>query len=157
TQHDGTCYWDKSGLYTKYPQGDRPYDTLSAWVGAQKALKGAGLPKDLQKVVQLDRARRSEAQKKELLQYFLEHAYAGTHALVASAQKQLAAVSKEKEVLEKQIPTTLVFKERADIRPAYLLKRGEYDRKGDQVERATPSFLLPMPPDAPRNRLGFAR
>src|SRR5581483_6532928 len=157
TQHGGTCYWDQGGLHTRYLQGDRPYDTLSAWVGAQKALKGAGLPKDLQKLVQLDRKKRTPAQQKQLLDYFLEHAYAGTHALVAPAQKQLAEVTKEKEALEKQIPTTLVFKERREVRPAYLLKRGEYDRRGDQVERVTPSFLPPLPKDAPRNRLGFAR
>jgi hypothetical protein len=157
TQHGGTCYWDKGGIHTKAPQEDRPYETLSAWIGAQKALKGTGLPKDLQKVIQLERGRRSEAQNKKLLQYFLEHAYAGTHALVAEVQKQLAEVTREKEALEKQLPTTLVYKERADVRPAYLLKRGEYDRRGDQVERATPSFLPPLPKDAPRNRLGFAR
>jgi hypothetical protein len=157
TQHGGTCFWDKGGIHTKSPQGDRPHDTLSAWVGAQKALRGASLPKDVQKIVQLDRARRSETQKKQLLQYFLEHAYSGTHALVADVQKQLTEVTKEKEALEKQIPTTLVFKERTDIRPAFLLKRGEYDRRGDKVERETPSFLPPLPKDASRNRLGFAR
>jgi hypothetical protein len=157
TQHGGTCYWDQAGIHTKYHQEDRPYDTLSAWVGAQKALKGVGLPQDLQKIIKLDRAKRTEPQKKRLLKHFLETAYSGTHALVGPLQKQLAAATKEKEALEKRIPTTLVFKERADVRPAYLLKRGEYDQRGDKVERGTPSFLPPLPKEAARDRLGFAR
>ena len=59
--------------------------------------------------------------------------------------------------LDKQIPATLVFKERPDLKPAYILKRGEYDKKGDQVGRDTPGFLPPLPKDAPRDRLGLAR
>jgi len=157
TQHGGTAYWDRGGLVTRLPQGDRPYDTLSAWIGAQRAVKGVGLPKPLQKIVALDRAKRTEAQKKELLKYFLETAYSGTHTIVAPLQQQLTALTKEKEAIEKQTPTTLVFKERADARPAYILKRGEYDQKGVKVDRDTPNFLPPLPKDAPRNRLGFAR
>ena len=43
------------------------------------------------------------------------------------------------------------------MRPAYLLKRGEYDRKADKVDRATPSFLPALPDGAAKNRLGFAK
>ena len=38
TQHDGTAFWDKGGLTTRVPQGEQTFDTLSAWVGAQKAI-----------------------------------------------------------------------------------------------------------------------
>ena len=38
-----------------------------------------------------------------------------------------------------------------------MLRRGEYDQRGEQVERATPAALPPFPPDVPKNRLGFAR
>jgi hypothetical protein len=157
TQHGGTCYWDKGGIHTRFPQGERAYDTLSAWVGAQKALRGAGLPADIQKIIKLDRDERSQPQKQKLLKYFLENAYSGTQAMVAPLRKPVAELKSQKDALEKQTPTTLVFKESAEIRPAYLLKRGEYDKRGDKVERVTPGFLFPLPKDAPRNRLGFAR
>jgi hypothetical protein len=62
----------------------------------------------------------------------------------------------ERDRLDNAIPATLVFKERAQPRPAYLLKRGEYDQRGAEVGRATPAFLPPLPSDAPRNRLGLA-
>src|SRR5439155_18367530 len=51
----------------------------------------------------------------------------------------------------------LVFKDRAEPKPAFILDRGEYDRKKEQVGRETPAFLPPLPKDAPPNRLGFAR
>src|SRR5205807_8418618 len=35
--------------------------------------------------------------------------------------------------------------------------RGEYDKRRDPVKPGTPHILAPMPPDLPRNRLGFAR
>lgn len=54
---------------------------------------------------------------------------------------KLAAVRKE---LEQTIPLTLVMKERPDVRPAYILKRGAYDQPGDEVSRGTPAFLPPL-------------
>jgi hypothetical protein len=43
-------------------------------------------------------------------------------------------------------------------RPAYILKRGNYDAPKDHpVGRVTPAALPPFPKDAPRNRLGLAR
>jgi hypothetical protein len=40
---------------------------------------------------------------------------------------------------------------------AYVLFRGDYDKRRDQVKAATPGVLPPMPADLPRNRLGFAQ
>ena len=39
---------------------------------------------------------------------------------------------------------------------AYLLYRGEYDKRRDPVKADTPDALPPMPADLPRNRLGLA-
>ncbi len=158
TQHGGTVYWDKAGVFTRTPQGTGPYfDSLSAWLQTEKALGGAALPKEIQEVVQLDPAKRTDAQKKQLRDYFIGHAYSKSRDAFAPLLKQIADVEKETAELDKQIPSTLVFKERADIKPAYILKRGEYDQKLAQVGRDTPAFLPPLPPDAPRNRLGLAQ
>jgi mono/diheme cytochrome c family protein len=157
TQYGGTAYWDKAGLVTQVPQGGQPFDSLAAWLRVQRATGGAGLPKGVQDLVKLDPAKRTAAQHKELRDYFLANAYAKARAIFAPLHRQLGAVEKERAQLDKQIPATLVFKERAQPRPAYILKRGEYDQRGDRVERDTPAFLPPLPAGAPRNRLGFAR
>ena len=40
---------------------------------------------------------------------------------------------------------------------AYILFRGDYDKRRDQVKADTPDILPPMPSDLPKNRLGFAQ
>jgi hypothetical protein len=45
----------------------------------------------------------------------------------------------------------------AKPRKTNILSRGEYLSPKEEVTMATPAFLPPMPADAPRNRLGFAR
>lgn len=67
------------------------------------------------------------------------------------------ALEAKRRRIQNAFPTTLVYKELAKPRPAYLLERGQYDQRGEQVERVTPAALPPMSPDLPRNRLGFAK
>jgi Protein of unknown function (DUF1553)/Protein of unknown function (DUF1549)/Concanavalin A-like lectin/glucanases superfamily/Planctomycete cytochrome C len=50
-----------------------------------------------------------------------------------------------------------VMTERADQAMAYILFRGDYDKRRDQVKADTPDALPPMPSDLPKNRLGFAQ
>ena len=57
--------------------------------------------------------------------------------------KRDAAQKKHDEYLL-TIPAALVMKERAKIRPTFLLERGEYDHPGKEVKRNTPAFLPPM-------------
>jgi len=70
--------------------------------------------------------------------------------LVSTLRKKLAAV-------EKTIPTTMIMKDRSEIRPAFIYMRGHYDQPGEKVQRAVPAAFAPIPKDQPRNRLGLAR
>jgi hypothetical protein len=157
TQFGGTVYWDKAGIVARTPQGKQAFTSLTAWVRAQRASGGAGLPPAIQQIIKVPRAKRSDPQKKQLREYFLEYAYANVPATLAPLRKQLADLDKKRAQIEKDIPATLVFKERATPRPAYILKRGEYDQRGEQVGRDTPRFLPPLPEKAPRDRLGLAQ
>ena len=71
TQQGGTAYWDKAGLMTKTPQANQSFDSLSAWLRMQRATGGAGLPKPIQDIVKLDKAKRTPEQQKQLLSYFI--------------------------------------------------------------------------------------
>ena len=73
------------------------------------------------------------------------------------ANEQVMALQAERNAIEKKIPTTMVMSEMATPRDTFVLLRGDYTKQGDKVTAAVPSFLPPMPPDAPRNRLGLAR
>lgn len=74
----------------------------------------------------------------------------GLRERVAEAEAALAKA-------ETATPTTLIFRERAEPRPAFVLNRGDYDNEGEPVDRLTPAFLPPMDEGLPRNRLGLAR
>lgn len=157
TQHDGTVYWDKAGIVSKVPQGGRSFESLEAWMKSVQATRGAGLPKPVQDAVKVARDKRNDAQKKLLLEHFLTRVYPKTKPTFAPLVQQLTEAEKERDGLEKSFPSTLVSRERPDQRPAFMLKRGEYDQKGPKVERNTPGFLPPLPPDARKDRLGFAQ
>lgn len=156
TQHDGIAHWDKAGIVTAVPQGEQKFETLTAWAAAQKALGLAGLPPPIQNALKHDPAKRSDVEKKLLREHFIEHVYVRTRATFAPLHKQLAEVEQERTKLDAETPATLVSSEGPE-KPAFILKRGEYDQHGEQVGRATPAFLPPMPADAPKNRLGFAQ
>lgn len=59
-------------------------------------------------------------------------------------KKELDRLKKERDEVQMAVPAALVMKEREEIRPAYMLKRGNYDQLGDVVQRDTPGFLPPM-------------
>jgi len=50
----------------------------------------------------------------------------------------------------------MVMQDLPKPRDCYILIRGQYDKHGEKVTAATPSFLPPMPKGYPNNRLGLA-
>ncbi len=80
-------------------------------------------------------------------------AFADLKALFAD----LAEARRKRNTLDASLTTTLVMQEREEPRGAYVLARGEYQNRGEQVYPQTPSILPPPPEDAPVNRLGFAK
>lgn len=73
------------------------------------------------------------------------------------AQKHLDELSAEDTAIRGRGTVAHVMHERAEPAKAYVLNRGEYDQRLDEVSPGTPEMLPPFPPDLPRNRLGFAK
>ena len=89
----------------------------------------------------------------------LKHHYLAQHD--AAYQELMAAFTRasiEHREIELRSNTAMVLEERTDAKPAaHLLFRGMYDQPRELLDAATPSFLPPMAPALPRNRLGLAR
>lgn len=51
----------------------------------------------------------------------------------------------------------MVMKELPQPKKAFVLTRGEYDKRGEEVGPQTPEVLPPFPKAAPQNRLGYAQ
>lgn len=101
-----------------------------------------------------DVAELSASEKSALKLYYLTYRDAGYQRLLA----ELAAASLEHQEIELRSNTAMVLEERTDSKPAaHLLFRGMYDQPRELLEARTPSFLPPMAPELPRNRLGLAR
>jgi len=113
------------------------------------------IPKEIASFVSLPTDDRSVEQVQQLRDFFR-----GRIAVAAALEKvradlwQLRAARAE---LDRHVPTTLIWRESAEPRPAHLLKRGQYDQPGHAVKRRTPVALPPMDADHSQNRLGFAQ
>lgn len=78
-------------------------------------------------------------------------------AIVSEAEQTLKSVQQSRNDHVMTIPAAMVMKERDEIRPAYILTGGAYDKPGEEVARATPVFLPPMKdPDGTPTRLDLA-
>jgi len=73
---------------------------------------------------------------------------------VSDALKQARAELFAFQDAQKEI---MVMKELPQPKKAYVLTRGEYDKREDEVGPVTPAFLSPYPQGAPKNRLGYAQ
>ena len=69
----------------------------------------------------------------------------------------LAEVQGKRNTLDASLTTTLVMQEREEPRGAYVLARGEYQNREEQVYPQTPAVLPALPEDTLPNRLGFAK
>ena len=68
-------------------------------------------------------------------------------------------VKKVLNFINKQDTAKLIVSVMGDsdkVRPTYILKRGNYDAHGDEVEPGTPKSILPFTSSYPKNRLGLA-
>lgn len=95
--------------------------------------------------------KKEPAKKKVFSTLYLE---AGPSSPMAKEYRELA---KEKKAIEAAIPSSLIAQELPTPRPAFILKRGQYDQKGDPVDRHVPPALGDLPKGSRVDRLGFAQ
>jgi len=50
-------------------------------------------------------------------------------------------LKQKRDTLDREIPKAMVMKERKEVRPTHIMKRGQYDDPGQPVTRDTPEFL----------------
>jgi hypothetical protein len=102
--------------------------------------------------------KRSKEQAEYLREYFLTYAAPPT---LRAQQSELVAVRKEKEAVEKTIPTAMVMGELKKPRESFVLARGDYRNRTEKVQPGVPAMLPPLDSGtgsgAPANRLTLAK
>ncbi|MCO6455198.1 MAG: DUF1553 domain-containing protein [Pirellulaceae bacterium] len=96
---------------------------------------------------------RTDQQRDELFGFWLSALDGESKTLAA----QLAQLERELNEIKARGTVAHVMQERSEPAMAFVLNRGEYDQRREQVQAGTPAVLPPFPDDFPRNRLGFAR
>jgi cytochrome c553 len=98
--------------------------------------------------------KRSPAEKEELLAYYLSK----FDADYKKTNERLTQLSQEESRLINRGTIAHVMNERAGMMPeAFILFRGEYDKRRDKVSPAVPAVLPKFDPKLPNNRLGLAQ
>lgn len=96
---------------------------------------------------------RTVAEKNELFDWWLPQ----LDKVYAELAARRSKLSGEERALKARGTVAHVMHERDGKPGAFVLYRGEYDKRREAVEARTPAFLPPMPDNLPRNRLGFAQ
>lgn len=96
---------------------------------------------------------RSEAESNEVFAWWLE----AKDQPYRESVGRLAALEQEQAAIKGRSTVAHVQQERSEPPTAYVLFRGEYDQRRDQVHPDTPNVLPPMSSELPKNRLGFAQ
>ena len=98
-------------------------------------------------------AERTDGDKQQIYQWWL-----GTHDKPFQAvSAQLVRAEKEQAELSRRGTIAYVMQEKSAPPMAYVLNRGGYGQRREEVKPATPQALPPLPDALPRNRLGFAK
>jgi hypothetical protein len=95
----------------------------------------------------------NEPLRNQLFEHFLlahDQEWTAHRASLQTARSELAKFNDGlKEIM--------VMRELPEPKKAYVLFRGEYAQRREEVTAGTPAALSPFPEDAPKNRLGLAR
>jgi len=113
---------------------------------------GSTVPKDVREAISVARAERSAQQQKALETFYREK----VDGPIKRAEAARDAAKKRVESFKGSLTSAMVMKE-GPVRDAFLLIRGEYDKRGEKVEAGLPGFLPPLPEGTEPDRLALAR
>jgi hypothetical protein len=126
-----------------------------AVTSADNPISGSAPPEKIAKLLGKSKESRNAAEQQELATYFRQY----VSKQLQAKRDELTSLTANQAALESAIPTTMVMQESPNLRPTYLLMRGQYDKpdKNQQVSADVPGFLSPLPAESPKNRLGLAK
>lgn len=104
-------------------------------------------------IVNMPADKRNDAEKNEVFTWWLPSKDQAFKSLI----EKHSALKQEEAAIKGRGTVAHVMQEKPEQAMAYILKRGEYDKRSEPVKPGTPAMLPPMPEKFPRNRLGLAQ
>jgi cytochrome c553/uncharacterized membrane protein len=125
---------------------------LTALEPALVGVGGGNLPAAVAAALPVAPDQRSPKQREALRSFYREK----VDGPIRRAEAARDAAKKSLASFEKSLPTAMVMKE-GPVRDAFVLVRGEYDKRGEQVVAGLPAFLPPLPAGTQPDRLALAK
>jgi hypothetical protein len=97
--------------------------------------------------------KRTPAEVNELFDWWLPGMDSGYQTLT----NRVSTLAQEESGIRSRGTVAHVMSEKPDMPSAFVLFRGDYDKRRDPVKPATPTALPALPDDLPKNRLGLAQ
>ncbi|MFM7055436.1 MAG: DUF1553 domain-containing protein, partial [Planctomycetota bacterium] len=117
-------------------------------------IRRLSVSQSISEIAVMDPSIRTAAQEDKLATWYLETA---APAAIRQAWQMLSGLRELRRSAIAGFSTVMVMQELPEPRPAYVLKRGEYDKPGEQVPRQIPASLAGGHPQRLQDRLEFAR
>ena len=155
TQFGGTALWDEAGVATFSPPDPRVATSLAAW--EEIAPGEEGVPAPVKAALAVPRAERTPEQSKAIRDVYLRFVYAGTRATFEPLEARRETLEGTLRKIESEVPTAMVSAELEERRPAYVLTRGDFLQRAEEVTPNVPAILPPLPPGEKADRLALAR
>jgi hypothetical protein len=157
TQFGGTVYWDKPGRISTGRLKPEQAESIALWEQYRKQVKQPALPVPIQKILDIEKAKRTTEQVKQLRLHYVRHVNPTSAKAFEAQVKKEADLNRKIAEINKAVPSSLVMEDRKDKRQAHILERGQYTEKREPVSSQIPKWLSPPVKDAPENRLGLAQ
>jgi len=162
-QRGGSAWWDRAGAVhmTTNPAAD-PLLSKDAWVNGlrtgARAFSTLTLRHDINFLVGLSGTQQVNEEKRKLDEFYRDYIHGPSRAELEPEVHAARRLMAEQIHYEQRLPITPISRELAEPLPAHVLVRGQYDKPGEKVTPATPSFLPPLKPRGARpDRLDLAR
>lgn len=129
---------------------------LADWEHEQRAALASAAntdePTELDTVLALPPADLTNEQQDAITRAFLL-----TDEDYRATDDQLKQKTKSRDAVRRRVPKVMIMEDVAEPRKTFILERGIYTSRGDEVTAAVPDAIYPMADDVPRNRLGLAQ
>lgn len=133
---------------------------MNAQIQDVRIYRKALAPAEAQQIVELTRRQyliaknnRTPEESEELFTWYLANQDAEYIQLNTNVQTLVA----EKNQILQRGTIAHIMNEAKDMPKAFVLRRGDYDKRATEVQPITPKVLPPMQEGLPLNRLGFAK
>jgi hypothetical protein len=147
TQSGGHVRWDVVGMATTDDATVDPTRSLAAWWKERTDSKGKleDVPESIRSIVRQGAGKTTNpADVDRVRRHWITKVWSERPERLAAAVRDVEALEKPREDLEKLVVRTYVFNDLPKMRDSFVMQRGAYDKPGEQVSRGTPAFLPPL-------------